>query len=69
MRKPKIRKCCKGIEMLVGFLLGLAGIVLCMCETCSMDEQLMIELTGFGMVAVGVLLGRLGKGAEPDEVH
>lgn len=57
-----MRKVIKGLAGLTSFLLVLAGLVVCMCDTADLDKQLMTLCTGTGIMVVGVVIGFLAKG-------
>lgn len=59
-----MRKAVKGLAGLTSFLLVLAGLITCMCDTADWDKQLMLLCTGTGMVIIGVVLGELAKGGK-----
>lgn len=59
-----MRKVIKDLAVLISFLLVLAGLVVCMCETADWDKQLMTLCTGAGMMVAGVVIGFLAKGGK-----
>jgi preprotein translocase subunit Sss1 len=59
-----MRKVISGIAGLMCMLLVLFGLIICMCETPDLDKQLTTMLTGVGIMAVGAVIGFLGKGVE-----
>ena len=59
-----MRKVISGIAGLTSMLLVLFGLVICMCETVDLDKQLTMMLMGAGIMAVGAVIGLLGKGVE-----
>ena len=59
-----MRKAIKDLAVLIGFLLVLAGLIVCMCETADWDKQLMTLCTGTGMMVAGVVIGFLAKGGK-----
>ena len=58
-----MRKVIKDLAVLTSFLLVLAGLIICMCDTADLDKQLMTLCTGTGIMVVGVVIGFLAKGA------
>jgi len=57
-----MRKAIKGLAGLTSFLLVLAGLIICMCDTADWDKQLMLLCTGTGMVIIGAVFGFVAKG-------
>lgn len=57
-----MKKAIKGLAGLTSFLLVLAGLIICMCDTADWDKQLIALCVGAGMVIIGAVLGGLAKG-------
>lgn len=56
-----MRKVIKCFEELVSFLLVFFGIVVCMCETQNVGEQLSVMLLGVAIIAIGTAIGLFSK--------
>lgn len=51
-----MKKLLKGTVELVSMALVLTGIVVCACETETVDKQLMNAAIGFGMIFFGAVM-------------
>jgi hypothetical protein len=57
-----MRKAIKGVTGLLSFLLVLAGLIICMCDTADLDKQLQTMLMGVVTMAIGATFGFIAKG-------
>lgn len=64
-----MRKAIKGLAGPTSFLLVLAGLIVCMCDTADFEKQLMTLCAGAGMIIVGAVLGGLAEGAGYESRH
>ena len=63
-----MKKVLKSIAHIVSMALVLTGLVICACETETVDRQLMNAGIGFGMIVVGAVMAMAVNGGEEDEL-
>ena len=56
-----MRKAVAGTVVILAVLLFMAGLVVCMCETPSLEQQLRNMAMGFAMMIVAALMGMAGN--------
>lgn len=54
-----MKKAIKGFAQLISMLLVFAGLLACMLEADSIDNQLTAACIGFAMVAIGAVIGAI----------
>lgn len=55
-----MRNILKGIALVIAFLLIMAGMILCMCETPTLRQQISNMMYGAISIVVGIAIGYLG---------
>lgn len=56
----KINRVVCGIVAVLGVFAAIAGLVICMCETPDLGDQLRNMLLGVGLIACGSLMAYVG---------
>lgn len=56
-----MRKIIAGTMVILAVLLFMAGLVVCMCETPALEQQLRNMAMGFAMMIVAALMGMAGN--------
>lgn len=63
-----MKKILKGTAEIVSMALVLTGLVICACETETVDKQLVNAGIGFGMMVVGAVIAMVVNGGEKNEL-
>ena len=65
-----MKKTIKSSLKVIGFLVGLFGLIVCMCEAETLEKQVIVSCIGLGLFGIGCLVGLIGfRGGEQDVIR